>query len=45
MELQQKALLVTLSLSAWDGRRFDKAVTAEVAAIHQTSVDAGRYNK
>ena len=45
MTIQDKAMLTTLSTSAWCGRRYDKAVSQEVAQKHGTSVDVGRYNK
>ena len=44
-ELNKKALLVNLNISAWTARRYDKVVTQEVAANHNTSVKVGRYNK
>jgi hypothetical protein len=38
-------MLVKLSISIWTARKFDKMVTAEVAANHGAAADAGRYNK
>lgn len=42
--LQEKALTVNLSISAWSARKHDKKITAEVEEQHQAK-DAGRYNK
>lgn len=44
MSLQDKAMLVTLSVSCWTARKQDKKVSAEVEASHNAR-DAGRYNK
>ena len=44
MSLQNKAMLVTLSVSCWPARKQDKKVSAEVEASHNAK-DAGRYNK
>ena len=44
MSLQNKAMLVTLSVSCWTARKQDKKVSAEVEASHNAR-DAGRYNK
>jgi hypothetical protein len=44
MSLQDKAMLVTLSVSCWTARKQDKKVSAEVEAQHNAR-DAGRYNK
>jgi hypothetical protein len=43
--IHSRAMLVKLSVSCWDGRRFDKKITAEVNEAHAASSDAGRYNK
>lgn len=42
--LQSKAMLATLSISAWTARKQDKAVSAEVERSHGAH-DAGKYNK
>lgn len=42
--LQNKAMLATLSISAWTARKQDKKVSAEVETAHGAH-DAGRYNK
>jgi hypothetical protein len=42
--LQDKAITVNLSISAWSARKHDKKITAEVEAQHKAK-DAGRYNK
>jgi hypothetical protein len=44
MSIQNKAMLVTLSVSCWTARKQDKRVSAEVEASHNAK-DAGRYNK
>ena len=44
MSLQEKAMLITLSVSCWTARKQDKKVSAEVEASHNAR-DAGRYNK
>ena len=45
MNLSDKALLVQLSISQWTARKYDKKATREVAVNHNTTTDAGRYNK
>lgn len=45
MKLNDKALLVQLSISQWNGRKFDKKATKEVANNHGISEFVGRYNK
>lgn len=45
MKLTDKALLVQLNVSQWTARKYDKAVTQQVADQYQTMVEAGRYNK
>ena len=42
--LQNKAMLITLSVSCWTASKKDKKVSAEVEAQHNAK-DAGRYNK
>lgn len=37
-------MLCTLSISAWQARKFDDKITSEVEKAHQVK-DAGRYNK
>lgn len=43
--LIQRALLVSLSISSWSARKYDKKVTQETNAAHGADSDAGRYNK
>ena len=43
--LATKAMLVDLSIRAWNARKFDKKITKEVAQRHGTTEKAGRYNK
>lgn len=45
MKLNDRALLVQLSISQWNGRKFDKKATKDVANIHGVSEFVGRYNK
>ena len=45
MELNDRALLVQLSISQWTGRKFDKKVTNEVAYQHGVNAAVGRYHK
>lgn len=42
--LHHSAMLVTLNISQWTARRYDKSVSKEVEQQHQAK-DAGRYNK
>lgn len=44
-ELTNKALLVSLNISSWKATRHDKKISADVAAQHNTTTDAGRYQK
>jgi hypothetical protein len=44
-DLSQRAVLVTLGISQWTARKYDKRVTQEVADSHGVGSDAGRYNK
>lgn len=45
MHIQDRALLVQLSISQWMGRKFDKKTTQEVAVSHGVTDAVGRYNK
>ena len=45
MELTRDAMLVYLRISAWSGRLYDREASDHVAAHHDASVSAGRYNK
>lgn len=45
MNLNDRALLVQLNISQWTARKYDRKVSKEVAATHNTTLDAGRYNK
>lgn len=45
MNLNDRALLVQLSISQWTARKYDKRITKEVASSNNTAVEAGRYNK
>ena len=43
--LASRAMIVSLSISQWSGRRLDREVTDEVNQQHNAASDAGRYNK
>lgn len=43
--LSQRAMLMTLSLTAWSARKMDKRITDETNSRHGAGHDAGRYNK
>lgn len=45
VNINEKAMLVTLSVGFWAGRKLDKAVTDHVHAEYQSDSDAGKYNK
>jgi hypothetical protein len=45
MKLNDRALLVSLSISQWTARKLDKRATKEVADNNRASTSAGRYNK
>lgn len=45
MKLNDRALLVSLSISQWAARKLDKKATKEVADFNRASTSAGRYNK
>lgn len=45
MKLEDRALLVSLSISQWTARKLDKKATKEVADNNRASTSAGRYNK
>lgn len=43
--IHSRALMVSLNLSTWSARRYDKTATDTVSRSFLTSSDAGRYNK
>ena len=45
MDLTRDAMLVSLRISAWSGRLYDREASDQVAAHHDASTSAGRYNK
>ena len=45
MDLNRDAMLVGLRISAWSGRLYDRQASDHVAAHHDASTSAGRYNK
>jgi hypothetical protein len=44
-DLHTRAMLVSLRISAWSARKYDRKVSQETASAHNTTLDAGRYNK
>lgn len=42
--LAEKSLIVSLNISQWSARKYDRKITEEVNSQHQAK-DAGRYNK
>lgn len=44
MSISEKAMLVSLKISQWTARKYDRKITEEVNHTHQ-AVDAGRFNK
>lgn len=44
-DMHSRAILVSLRISAWSARKYDKKVSQEVATSHGVTIDAGRYNK
>lgn len=44
-DLSSRALLISLNISQWEGRRFDREVTDQVNTQNGAAGDAGRYNK
>jgi hypothetical protein len=45
MNLNDRALLVQLSISQWTARKYDKKATKEVTDAHLAAAAAGRFNK
>ncbi len=45
MNLNDRALLVQLSISQWDARKKDKKVTADALSVNQASSKAGSFSK
>jgi hypothetical protein len=43
-DLRHKALIISLNISQWSGRKFDRKATNEVNENHKTQ-NAGRFNK
>ena len=44
-DIHKRGMLVSLRLSAWTARKYDKQITAKVNSEHNAVADAGRYNK
>lgn len=44
-DLHARAVLVNLNIRSWSARKFDRAISKEIADAHGTDIDAGRYNK
>ena len=45
MNLSNDAMLVTLRIQGWSGRRYDRKASQYVAVHHDADASAGRYNK
>ena len=45
MNLNDRALLVQLTISQWTARKYDKKATQQVADANNTTMSAGRFNK
>ena len=45
MDLTRDAMLVTLRIHSWSGRRYDRKASDHVAYHHDADTDAGRYTK
>ena len=45
MNLTHDAMLVSLRITAWSGRLYDRQASNQVAAHHDAAASAGRYNK
>ena len=45
MNLNNDAMLVSLRITAWSGRLYDRQASNHVAVHHDASASAGRYNK
>lgn len=45
MNITTKAMLIRFSAQQWSARKLDRKATKEVADKHNTTTDAGRYNK
>jgi hypothetical protein len=43
--LNDKAMLMRLSISQWTARKYDKNISEKVAGDYNTTKEAGRYNK
>src|SRR5215472_16369310 len=43
--LSSKAMLCTVSISAWSGYKYDREVSEQIAEIHNAEKDSGRFNK
>jgi hypothetical protein len=44
-ELHTRAMLVSLRISSWSARKYDRKVSMEATAAHGATLDAGRFNK
>ena len=43
--LASKAMLCTVSISAWSGYKYDRDASEEIADLHGAEKDSGRFNK
>lgn len=44
-QLNERAMLVSMSIQSWSARKFDKTETAAIAKHHGTATDVARVNK
>jgi hypothetical protein len=45
VSISNSALLVSLNISQWSARKYDRKISDETARAHAASKDAGRFNK
>jgi hypothetical protein len=45
MQLNDRALLVQLTVSQWTARKYDKRVSKQATVLNHASAEAGRFNK
>ena len=45
MDLTRDAMLVSLRIHHWSGKRYDRKASEHVAVHHDADTDAGRYTK
>jgi hypothetical protein len=45
MSINDKAMLVGLTIHGWQARKYDRKISLEVSEQHTSTTDAGRFNK